>query len=124
MSVGRRRETIEPQHPKRAIVEQGASIGISRSAYFAPLKGESPPNLSLMRLPMRGSGQQFRDTPWYGSRQMARYRRRLGHLVGREVGRRLMASTRSGRVFCAIRPSTSRTGSRHGLLALSLAGIG
>jgi putative transposase len=42
---------IEPQHPKLAIVEQCALIGISRSAYCGTLKGESPLNLSLMRLP-------------------------------------------------------------------------
>ena len=45
---------IEPQHPKLAIVEQCRLIGISRSAYYGPLKGESPLNLSLMRLPMIG----------------------------------------------------------------------
>jgi putative transposase len=78
---------IEPQHPKLAIVEQCALIGISRSAYYGPLKGESPLNLSLMRL----IDQQFLDTPWYGSRQMARYLRRLGHVVGRKRVRRLMA---------------------------------
>ena len=36
-------------------------------------------------------GQQFLHTPWYGSRQMARYLRRLGHVVGRKRVRRLMA---------------------------------
>lgn len=80
---------IEPQHPKLAIVEQCRLIGISRSAYYGPLKGESPLNLSLMRL----IDQQFLDTPWYGSRQMARYLRRLGHVVGRKRVRRLMAKT-------------------------------
>jgi putative transposase len=78
---------IEPQHPKLAIVEQCALIGISCSAYYGPLKGESPLNLSLMRL----IDQQFLDTPWYGSRQMARHLRRLGHVVGRKRVRRLMA---------------------------------
>ena len=83
---------IEPQHPKLAIIEQcalppGWPRGISRSAYYGPLKGESPLNLSLMRL----IDQQFLDTPWYGSRQMARYLRRLGHVVGRKRVRRLMA---------------------------------
>jgi putative transposase len=78
---------IEPQHPKLAIIEQCALIGISRSAYYGPLKGESPLNLSLMLL----IDQQFLDTPWYGSRQMARYLRRLGHVVGRKRVRRLMA---------------------------------
>ena len=34
---------------------------------------------------------QFLETPWYGSRQMARHLRRQGHVVGRKRIRRLMA---------------------------------
>ncbi len=34
--------------------------------------------------------KQFLDTPYYGSRQMARYLRRLGYCVGRHRVRRLM----------------------------------
>jgi putative transposase len=37
-------------------------------------------NLGLMRL----IDQQFLDTPWYGSRQMARHLRRQGYVVGRK----------------------------------------
>jgi putative transposase len=36
--------------------------------------------------------QQFLETPWYGSRQMTRHLRRLGHAVGRKRVRRLMAT--------------------------------
>src|SRR6185503_16328383 len=46
-----------------------------------------PLNLALMRLIDR----QFLETPWYGSRQMARHLRREGYSVGRKRVRRLMA---------------------------------
>jgi putative transposase len=47
---------------------------------------ETPLNLTLMRL----IDEQFLQTPWYGSRQMARHLRRLGHEVGRKRVKRLM----------------------------------
>jgi putative transposase len=40
---------------------------------------------------MRLIDEQFMATPWYRSRQMARYLRREGHVVGRKRVRRLMA---------------------------------
>ncbi len=78
---------IDPQHPGLPIARQCTLIGISRSSYYAPAKGESPLNLALMRL----IDAQFLETPWYGSRQMARHLRRQGHCVGRKRVRRLMA---------------------------------
>ena len=86
MSVARRREMIEPRHPALPVSRQCALVGISRSAFYGPAKGESPLNLALMRL----IDAQFLETPWYGSRQMARHLRRAGHVVGRKRVRRLM----------------------------------
>ena len=76
-------------------------ISISRSAYYGPVKGESPLNLELMRL----IDAQFLETPWCGSRQMARHLRRLGHAVGRKRVRRLMA--RMGLAAVYQRPRTT-----------------
>jgi putative transposase len=78
---------IEPAHPRLSIQQQCRLVSISRSAFYYQPTGESPLNLTLMRL----IDQQFLETPWYGSRQMARYLRRLGHCVGRMRVRRLMA---------------------------------
>ena len=78
---------VEPAHPKLSVSRQCDLVGISRSAFYAPSKGESPLNLSLMRV----IDAQFLETPWYGSRQMARHLRRQGHVVGRKRVRRLMA---------------------------------
>jgi putative transposase len=62
-------------------------VGISRSSFYYDPKGESELNLKLMKL----IDAQFLETPWYGSRQMARWLRRQGHGVGRTRTRRLMS---------------------------------
>lgn len=77
---------IEPHHPRLTIRRQCELVGISRSAFYAPAAAETPLNLSLMRL----IDEQFLETPWYGSRQLARHLRRHGHTVGRKRIRRLM----------------------------------
>jgi putative transposase len=87
MSAARRREMIEPAHPRLSIARQCRLVSISRSTYYGPVGSESGLNLALMRLIDR----QFLETPWYGSRQMARHLRRQGNVVGRKRVRRLMA---------------------------------
>jgi putative transposase len=87
MSVERRRQMIEPGHPKLSVVRQCELVSISRSGFYYQPAGETPLNLMLMRL----IDAQFLETPWYGSRQMARHLRREGYTVGRKRIRRLMA---------------------------------
>jgi putative transposase len=87
MSVERRRQMVEPEHPRLSIVRQCELVSISRSGFYHRPAEETPLNLELMRL----VDAQFLETPWYGSRQMARHLRRGGHLVGRKRVRRLMA---------------------------------
>ncbi len=77
---------IEPRHPVLPVSRQCALVGISRSAFYGPGKGESPLTLALMRL----IDSRFLETPGQGSRQMARHLRREGHVVGRKRVRRLM----------------------------------
>lgn len=69
-----------------SLVRQCQLMSVSRSSYYFTGKGESRLNLSLMRL----IDEQFLETPWYGSRQMASCLRRQGHCVGRKRIRRLM----------------------------------
>jgi putative transposase len=88
MSVGQRRGLIDPQHPRLSIVQQCALVSLSRSSYYGPEAGETAENLELMRV----IDEQFLETPWYGSRQMARHLRRQGHAVNRKRVRRLMAT--------------------------------
>ena len=78
---------IEPDHPSLSVVRQCELVSISRSGFHYQPAGETPLNLALMRL----IDAQFLETPWYGSRQMARHLRREGYTVGRKRIRRLMA---------------------------------
>jgi putative transposase len=87
MSVERRRQMIEPEHPTLSVVRQCELVSISRSGFYYQPVGETAENLGLMRL----IDAQFLETPWYGSRQMARHLRREGLGVGRKRVRRLMA---------------------------------
>jgi hypothetical protein len=67
MSVERRRQIIEPEHPRLSVVRQRELVSISRSGFYYRPAGETQLNLALMRL----IDGQFLGTPWYGSRQMA-----------------------------------------------------
>jgi putative transposase len=77
----------EPEHEQLSIVRQCELVAISRSGFYHRPAGEAPRNLELMRL----IDAQFLETPWYGSRQMARHLRREGFAIGRKRVRRLMA---------------------------------
>jgi putative transposase len=87
MSLDRRRQMIEADHPRLSVARQCALVSISRSAFSDRPAGETSLNLALMRL----IDEVFLETPWYGSRQMARHLRRQGYTVGRKRVRRLMA---------------------------------
>ena len=78
---------IDPQHARLSVQRQCRLVSISRSAFYYQPAGETPLNLTLMRL----LDAQFLETPWYGSRQMGRWLRRQGYRVGRKRIRRLMA---------------------------------
>jgi putative transposase len=87
MSLDRRRQMIEPGNQQLSIVRQCELVSISRSGFYHRPAGETALNLELMRL----IDAQFLETPWCGSRQMARHLRREGYVVGRKRIRRLMA---------------------------------
>ena len=101
MSVERRRAMIAPAHPRLSVARQCALVSMGRSTFYRAPTPDMAENLSLMRL----LDEQFLETPWYGSRQMARHLRRLGHAVGRKRVRRLMA--RMGLVPIYQRPRTT-----------------
>ena len=86
MSRGERKAMIVRHHLDLSLSRRCRLLSISRSSFYYTAKGESPENLALMRL----IDEQFLETPWYGSRQMARHLRREGVRVGRHRVRRLM----------------------------------
>jgi putative transposase len=101
MNIERRRQIIDLMHPRLSVVRQCELVSISRSGFYYQPASETPLNLMLMRL----IDEQFLQTPWYGSRQMARHLRREGYGVGRKRVRRLMA--KMGLVPIYQRPRTT-----------------
>ncbi len=77
---------IDGNQSKLSIVRQCRLVSISRSTFYYEGRGESALNLELMRR----IDEQFLETPFYGSRQMARWLRREDYRVGRKRVRRLM----------------------------------
>ena len=86
LSLDRRKTMIDPGHPRLSIVRQCELASISRSSFYREPTAENEGTLRLMRL----IDEQFLETPWYGSRQMARHLRRQGWRIGRHRVRRLM----------------------------------
>jgi len=106
MSVARRRELVAPDHAL-PVVRQCELLSISRSGFYYAPCGESAVNLGLMRL----IDEQFMETPFYGSRQMMRHLRRLGHCIGRKRVRRQMR--RMGLAAVYQKPRTSMRHPKH-----------
>ncbi len=98
---------IDPGHPRLSIVRQCELASISRSTFYRKPPAENEATLVLMRL----IDEQFLETPWYGSRQMARHLRRNGWCVGRHRVRRLM--TKMGLAPIYQRPKTSEPHPQH-----------
>jgi putative transposase len=93
---------INPNHPRLPITRQCELVSIARSSFYYTGQGETPLNLELMRV----IDEQFLETPWYGSRQMARHLRRTGYRVGRKRIQRLMRQMGLAAIYQA--PKTSR----------------
>lgn len=101
MSAARRKIMVEPQRSDLSITRQCNLLSLSRSSFYFKPAGEKEKNLTLMRL----IDVQFLETPWYGSRQMARHLRRDGWCVGRKRTRRLMRKMGLRAVYQAPRTS-------------------
>jgi hypothetical protein len=68
---------IDPGHPRLSMVRQCELASISCSSFYREPTADNGETLRLMRL----IDEQFLETPWYGSRQMARHLRRNGWCV-------------------------------------------
>ena len=107
MSRNRRKALVSVKHPRLSVVRQCALLSISRSSYYYTPSVENEYNLELMCKIDR----QFLETPFYGSRQMARHLRRQGYAVGRTRIRRLMR--RMGLQAIYQKPRTSMPNTQH-----------
>ncbi|WP_156477579.1 IS3 family transposase [Falsihalocynthiibacter arcticus] len=107
LSKDRRRMCIERDRPKISLRRQCQMLSLPRSILYYQPKGESAENLRFMKL----IDKQFLETPWYGSRQMARYMQRQGHECGRHRVRRLMRLMRLVPIYQT--PNTSKKHPQH-----------
>ena len=98
---------VEPDHPRLSITTQCELLKISRSSWYYEALGESPLNLTLMRL----IDEEFLEDPSLGARQMARIIRRKGYWVNRKRVRRLMQ--KMGLMAIYQKPRTSEPHPEH-----------
>ena len=117
MSRERRKEIVEPEHPRLSITRQCDLLGISRSSWYYEVLGESAENLELMRL----IDEQFMEEPSYGVRQMARHLRRKGYWINRKRVWRLMR--KMGLMATYQKPDTSKPHPEHKIYPYLLNGM-
>lgn len=108
---------VEPDHPRLSIVQQCQLLTVNRSSYYYQPIGESAMNLELMRL----IDEQYLETPWYGTRQMARHLRRQGHGVNRKRIGRLMRLMGLSAIYQ--KPKTSKPHPQHKVYPYLLRGM-
>lgn len=117
MSRERRKEIVDPEHPRLSITRQCDLLSISRSSWYYEALGESAENLELMRL----IDEQFMEEPGYGVRQMARHLRRKGYWVNRKRVWRLMR--KMGLMAIYQKPDTSKPHPEHKIYPYLLNGM-
>jgi putative transposase len=110
---------IEPDHSQLSILRQCALLELPRASYYrnAVGAGESAENLNLMRL----IDEEYTRHPFFGSRKMRDYLRRLGHRVNRKRVRRLMR--KMGIKSVAPSPNTSKPSPEHKVYPYLLNGL-
>ena len=96
---------------------QCALLRLSRSSLYYQPVGESAENLRFMEI----IDKQFLETPWYGSRQMARFMQRQSHKCGRHRVRRLMRKMRLAPIYQT--PNTSKKHPQHKVWPYLLKGL-
>ena len=101
-----RQKMVSRDH-KLSIREQCKLLQLSRSRLYYQPVGEGAENLRFMEI----IDQQFLETPWYGSRQMARYMKRNNHRCGHHRVRLLMRLMRLIPIYQA--PNTSKKHPQH-----------
>jgi putative transposase len=110
---------IEPDHSQLSIMRQCALLELPRANYYRNATGveESEENLNFMRL----IDEEYTRHPFFGSRKMRDYLRRLGHRVNRKRVRRLMR--KMGIKSVAPSPNTSKPSPEHKIYPYLLNGL-
>ena len=92
---------------KLSVRRQCVLLTLARSNLYYEPKGESAENLRFMAI----IDKQFLETPWYGSRQMARHMQRNNYKCGRHRVRRLIRLMRLVPIYQE--PNTSKKHPQH-----------
>jgi putative transposase len=108
---------VKQDHPDLSVRPQCRLLSLARSSLYYQPRGESAENLAFMKIIDR----QFLETPWYGSRQMARHMQREGHRCGRHRVRRLMRLMRLVPIYQE--PKTSKKHPEHKIYPYLLRGL-
>ena len=117
MSPVKKRAMIERDHPELSISQQCKLVGLSRSGFYYTPVGIDADTLAMMK----EIDRVFTKYPFFGSRQIAAYRRREGAVVGRHCVRRLM--TTMGQEAIYKRPRTSQRHPQHPVYPYLLRGM-
>ena len=110
---------IEPGHHQLSILRQCELLNLPRASYYrnTDQAGESAENLNFMRL----IDEEYTRHPFFGSRKMHVYLRRLGHKVNRKRVQRLMR--KMGIKSVAPSPNTSKPSPEHKVYPYLLNGL-
>lgn len=110
---------IEPNHSQLSIVRQCDLLTLARASYYRDTDWarESEENLNFMRL----IDEEYTCHPFYGSRKMRDYLRRLGYEINRKRVQRLMR--KMGIKSVAPSPSTSKPCPGHKVYPYLLNGL-
>jgi putative transposase len=108
---------LKPDYPGLSLSGQCSILGISRSSVYYKKRPSKSTNLELMRL----IDEQYLKTPFYGSRSMRNYLRRLGHKVNRKRVQRLMRLMGLEAVYP--KPKTSKPHPEHKVYPYLLKGL-
>lgn len=108
---------VSKENDSLSVRRQCTLLQLTRSTLYYTPKGESAETLKFMEMIDR----QFLETPWYGSRQMARWMQRHGHSCGRHRVRRLMRLMRLVPIYQE--PNTSRKHPEHKVYPYLLRGM-
>jgi putative transposase len=117
VSVARRHDSVDPDHPSLSVKRQCELLSVSRSGWYYQPKGVSEENLALMKLIDR----IYLAIPFYGARKIADCLKRQGHRVNRKRVQRLMRLMGIRAIYR--RPRTSKPGKGHKIYPYLLKGL-
>lgn len=108
---------VERRHPRLSVVRQCRLLGIARAGVYRRRQARRRTDLELMELIDR----QYLICPFYGSRRMAAFLRRLGYRVNRKRVQRLMREMALEPIYP--KPRTSKPHPGHKVYPYLLRGL-